>query len=270
MLNSLKLLSRSINIGFRLILCLLFVNNGSLSAADKIIQIVSENNYPVNYIDQKDGALKGYTADLIRAIMDDTGLQYEIKVKPWARVLSEAINNKNTIIYSVGRTSDREEKLHWIGKLFSVHNKIYGLRNDKAGIDVSLEQLKNSNISVSRDSLNYIYLKENNFMNLISVNSYEQTYELLLRGRTDYFASSVLGAYQFIKKNNLHADAVVPVLNLHSVNPTLYLAANVETDHAILMKIKASYQKLYDNGKYEEIMGPLLDDQNTLRQSTEK
>jgi len=37
-------------------------------AKNEVIKVVTENNYPVNYIDKNDKKLKGYTADLIRTI----------------------------------------------------------------------------------------------------------------------------------------------------------------------------------------------------------
>ena len=234
-------------------------------AINKTIKIVTERSYPLNYTNKNDPKLRGFATELIQAVMIDAGLKYEITIKPWARVLNEAIANKDTLIYSVGRTQERENKLLWIGEIITVKNNIYGLRNALKNSKVSLSDLKNANISVSKHSLNYNYLKSKNFKHLISVSSYEQTYQLLKRGRTQFFTSSVLGAHQFIIRNNLKAEDIIPVMRLQEHNPVLYLAANVDTNPKIIRKLKTSFQKIIDNGTYDRIMQPLLEDQSLLR-----
>jgi len=240
-------------------------DSNSESAINKTIKIVTERSYPLSYTNKNDPKLKGFATELVQAVMIDAGLKYEITIKPWARVLSEAIADKDTLIYSVGRTQERENKLLWIGKIITVKNNIYGLRKALKDSKVSLNDLKNANISVSKHSLNYNYLKSKNFKHLISVTSYEQTYELLKRGRTQFFTSSVLGAHQFIIRNNLKAEDIIPVMRLHEHNPVLYLAANLDTNPIIISKLKASFQNIIDNGTYDRIMQPLLEDQDLLR-----
>jgi len=240
----------------------------SESAINEPIKIVTERSYPLNYTNKGDPKLRGFATELIEAVMLDAGLNYEITIKPWARVLNEAFTNKDTLIYSVGRTEERENKLLWIGKIITVKNNIYGLRNAHKDSKVSLSDLKSANISVSKNSLNYNYLKGKNFKHLISVHSYEQTYELLKRGRTQYFTSSVLGAHQFIIRNNLKPEDIIPVMRLHEHNPVLYLAANIDTNPKIISKLKVSFQNIIDNGTYDRIMQPLLKDQSLLREKS--
>jgi len=249
-------------------LLFLFLGSAFVVASENTIQIVTEEGFPLNYLAEDGHTIIGYGTELVRAVMDDTGLKYHITVKPWTRAFREASTDKNTLIYSIGRIPDRESNFIWLGKIITVKNKIYGLNHGRDTEKITLGQLKNSNISVAKHSLNYDYLTTLHFKNLIFVNSYEQTFELLQRKRIEYFTSSVLGLHQFLKKNNLKTDDIIPVMSLHSSNPTLYLAANVDTDEEIVRKIQASYQKIVDSGVYNKIMKSILDEQKVLHKST--
>jgi len=59
-------------------------------------------------------------------------------------------------------------------------------------------------------------------------------------------------------------------MGLHDYTPTLYLAANIDTDEEIIKKVKASFEKIVKNGSYHKIMQPLLDEQKDMRLSSEQ
>lgn len=241
-----------------IIICLLSLCISNFSYAENSIQIVSEENYTLNYTN-KDGSLKGYAAELIQAVMDDSGLDYHVTVKPWPRAFLEAKNTMGTLIYSVGRTPEREKQFIWIGKIITLESFVYTLRKAEGVNKISMAELKNQSIAVLKNTMNYHYLKNNDFKNLVYVSSYEQGFKLLERGRVNYFTSSDMGIMQYIKKNNLDARMVEPVMPLHEVNSDLYLAANIHTNPDIIKKTQASFQRIIENGTYKKIMQPLLE-----------
>jgi polar amino acid transport system substrate-binding protein len=239
------------------IICLLSLCISNFIYADNSIQIVSEENPTLNYTD-KDGSLKGYAAEIVRAVMEDSGLDYQMAVKPWPRAFLEVQNTKDTLIYSLGRTAEREEQFIWIGKIITFKNFVYTLRKADGANKISMDELKKNNVAVLKNTMNYHYLRKNDFKNLVYVTSYEHAFKLLERGRINYFTSSVIGIMQHIKNNNLDAKIVEPVMPLHKVNSDLYLAANIQTKPDTIKRIKASFQRIIDNGTYKKIMQPLV------------
>ena len=224
---------------------------------EKPIQILSEESYTLNYT-HTDGQLKGYAAELIRAVMDDTGLDYQVTVKPWTRTFQETIATKDTLIYSIARTAEREEQFIWIGKIITLKNFVYGLSTSDDSKKISVDELKQHYIAVAKDSVNHHYLKRNNFKKIVYISSYAHAFTLLKRGRVKYFTSSTMGVMQYLKKNNLNAKMIEPIMPIHNYNPTLYFAANIQTEPSIIKKVKGSFNRIIENGTYHKIMKPLL------------
>ena len=129
------------------------------------------------------------------------GIDVQIIIKPWARAYADASNIKNVLLFSVARMEERENDLTWIFKILTVENKIYTLSSNKPNQEISLDELKQSKIAVVKNGMNDNYLRKNNFQELVYINDLNHSVELLQRNRLDYFASSVVGFYQHIKKN---------------------------------------------------------------------
>ena len=229
-----------------------------LLCSENTIQIITEEGYPLNYLDPVSNKVVGVNTELVRAVMDDTGMNYEITIKPWPRAYADATNINNVLLFSVARMEEREHELTWIFKILTVENKIYSLSSNKPHQEISLAELKQSKIAVVQNGMNDRYLKKNNFQELVYVNNLNHSIKLIQRKRLDYFASSIVGVYQYIKKNNLNFSDYKTVLDLVGNNPTLYLAANPNTDQHIIKRITESYKKIYNSGIYHKIMAPLL------------
>jgi polar amino acid transport system substrate-binding protein len=229
-----------------------------LLCSENTIQIITEEGYPLNYLDPLSNSVEGFSTELVRAVMDDTGLDYEIVIKPWPRAYADATNIKNILLFSVARMEARENDLIWLFKILTVENKVYSLSSNRPHQEISLAELKQSKIAVVQNGMNDNYLKNNDFQELVYVNNLKHSLKLVQRNRLDYFASSIVGIYQHIKKNNLKLSDYKAVLDLEGNNPTLYLATNPNTDENIIKRITSSYKKIYNSGLYHKIMGPLL------------
>ena len=72
--------------------CLIVSSSYSiLLCSENTILIVTEEGYPLNYLDPVSNQVAGYCTELVRAVMDDTGMDYQIIIKPWPRAYAEAI-----------------------------------------------------------------------------------------------------------------------------------------------------------------------------------
>ncbi|MFT6898668.1 MAG: polar amino acid transport system substrate-binding protein [Paraglaciecola sp.] len=68
---------------------------------------------------QKDerGKLGGYLVELIQGILNQAGIQQQILAAPWERVIKEAHNKPNVLVFPLARTPDREADFHWLTPL---------------------------------------------------------------------------------------------------------------------------------------------------------
>lgn len=246
----------------------LILTDNQLLASDKItINIVTENAGPLNYEDKESKQVKGFAVELIKVIMEDAKLDYTINILPWVRAYREANTRENTLIFSMGRTAEREEMFKWIGQIVPMEYALYGLSKNQSKKTLSLEEIKNKTIGVTRNDLRHQYLANNNFNNLIFTRSYEHTQKLLLHGRIDYFIASIWEISNFKKTHNLIHTDVFSVLDLKALKTGLYYAFSKQTNDEVVSKVKNSFQKIVDNGTFYNIMKPILIELKEAKQS---
>ncbi len=235
--------------------------NSTTILAEPRIQIVTENTYPWTYYDESNGKLKGFSTELITAIMKEANLNFEITVLPWPRAFRRVKNDKNTLIYSMGRTAERENQFIWIGKIFNINNSVYGLKKDNKKIIKDISELKNCITGVVRNDIFNQYFEDHGFQHVIQLESYEQILQLLKRGRIQCYGSSKIGADYFFERNNIDTNSVVPIFTIDDLNTDIYFAANIDTNAGIIKKIKESFLRIKENGTYLKIMQPMFDGQ---------
>lgn len=89
----------------------LAISVAAARAAD--VRLYTENFPPYNY-QTDDGAIAGPAADKVRAIMEEAGLQYEMRLLPWPRSHREAMVDDKALLFGMFRTKKRETKYDWL------------------------------------------------------------------------------------------------------------------------------------------------------------
>ena len=228
-------------------------------AKEATINIVTEELIPFSYFDVDENKVKGYCTDLIRAVMKEADLDYNIQMLPWARAVKQASNDRNTIIYVIGRIPSRENKFIWLNKIRDVNYHLYTLKQNSDLIVADANQLKDRFIAVGLNDVNYIYLKKQNYKNLILVNDYDQMLNLLRRKRVDMIAANdlpVIGLFNNVPKDEID---IIPVKGYVVPSIAVYFAINPKSDTAIINKLQTSFQKLIENGTYNKILAPIFE-----------
>ena len=81
---------------FRVLLVIglsVFFNGSALASENKItINVVTENTFPLQYLEGE--AVKGPATELLEAVLQQAGVEYQIQVLPWARAYQIAKQQK--------------------------------------------------------------------------------------------------------------------------------------------------------------------------------
>jgi len=66
------------------------------SASDEKITVLTEQLYPLSYtaVRKNGGVVKGYAAELVKAVLEESGFDYEIRMTPWSRIISSLEKQK--------------------------------------------------------------------------------------------------------------------------------------------------------------------------------
>ena len=233
-----------------------FVSAGEI---DNVINIESESVFPINYRPSPDSPIQGVAYDLVKALMDESHLQYNMEVYPWSRAYNNALTTQNVMIYPIGRTVEREEKLNWIGKIVTMTYNIYCLNNSLSSASLSQAIIKEKIIGIPRNGLRATHLKNLNFKNLLLTNGNQHTHKLLVHGRIDCLVASKWGIDRLKNEYYIKEGTLIKYDQFNIPETDIYIAISLKTNPKIVNKLKESYRTIVSNGTYISLIQPLID-----------
>ncbi len=228
-------------------LAFLFVNQAS--AAVMSLSVVTEEAISLQYRSKTTNEMEGPAAAIVEKTIKAAGYDFSTKVLPWARAYKEAESTKNTLIYSMVRTPDREEKFHWLGVLSEPKYYLFALRNSDFSKSNNMTPFKDHRIGTLLNSASYHSLKDNGFTNLIALNNAKNVFELLKRKRVDFITANKRTFQKICAFNSVGCDEIIAVAPIKMPKSSLlYLAINKDSDPKLVSRLKAAYDKLIASG----------------------
>ena len=170
-------------------LAVLWVALAALALPAQSLTIYCEEDPPMQ-IKNADGSLTGMTVELVREIQKRVGNQDPIQMVPWARGLEALESQPNTILFSMGRTAERNPLFQWVGPIAESTFGLYGKADSPLQIKSLDEARKVRAIGVYRDDIRDQYLTRAGFANLDRINDNVANFKKLMMGRVDLYASS--------------------------------------------------------------------------------
>lgn len=236
-----------------IILTLLLIT--TLASAQNL-QVVTEVSPPLQ-IRNSNNEATGAMVDIVEMMLKKSNLTADIKIYPWARSYQLALNEKNTLIFSLLRDQAREEKFQWIGKLYSLEVYIATLKTrEDIKID-SITAAKSYRVGTIRGDLAETYLLDNGFSmneNLFISSNHNILWDLLYSGRIDAaFTNGLLWRHQ-IKYLELDPTAVQLSFKTTDFANDLYIAASLTTDKKIVDALASALEQMKADGSYQTIL----------------
>jgi len=201
--------------------------------------------HPYSY--EESGVQRGISTEFVKKIIKDSGYTYEIQQYPWARSYQKAVNEKNTLLYSIVRTPERENHFHWIGQVAPpIRSYLVKLKSNNQISTNQLIQLSQYKIGVTRDGVDQHILTDAGFRNLIPNTHRGLSVQQLIVGRVDMV---VLTEEELMKAKvydvNVEQLEKVTLLNENGV----YLAMSKKSDVALVERLTSSYKRLKLEGE---------------------
>ncbi len=253
-----KVLSKGVQTTFAIVVISLLSARPAI-AADEFLQVYTELNMPNNYLEYEEGPVVGYVTELVREVLNETGIDYSIEIVPWIRAVQAIDSSPNVIVYSMARTVEREDKYHWIGKTLPLEFYLYGLKDRMESLPKTLEEAINSPIGVIRADVVALYLESQQFENLVYVRDPSLNLSMIERNRIDLFPYARREIGLFARRNGFNEDRLIGMFKLDYISNDLFLVASKDTSDSILQKLRLAYQSVIDSGEHDEIMNPLFE-----------
>lgn len=155
------------------------------------LTIYCEDDPPMQLKDAN-GKLTGMTVEIVQEIQKRVGNTDPIQMVPWARGLSEAQKTPNVVLFSMGRTAERNPLFQWAcGPISESVFSLYVKADSKISIKSLDDAKKLKNIGVYINDVRDAFLTKEGFTNLERVNNNTVNFKKLMAGRIDAYASGV-------------------------------------------------------------------------------
>lgn len=177
------------------IICFLFFSLSMFAglAGAQEITVLTTTWTPYAY--EENGQMAGMGTEIVRAVLNDAGIDAQIKRYPWKRAILTARKEKDVLIYPLIRIREREHDFIWVAPIFKARLSLFRLKK-KTGIKISsLADGKKYTIGVLRGAAMHQYLLAHGFEDhkqLKINNTNRRSVELLFLDRVDLCAENPL------------------------------------------------------------------------------
>lgn len=83
------------------------------------------------YVYEEDQKIAGMATEIVRAVLDNSGIKAEISVYPWKRATTMAKDQLNTMIYPIFRNEERDPHFIWAVPMFNARVSLHKLKKRK-------------------------------------------------------------------------------------------------------------------------------------------
>lgn len=225
------------------------------ASAAEPVRVLTEEFPPYNY--SENGRITGLSTEVVEAVLKELGLQGQFQSMPWARAYETARTTPDVLIYSIGRTPERDKLFKWVGVVAPTVYYLYGHPGRYYRVD-SLEAAKSYQIGTVNEDVGEQFLVKQGFVkgkNLQSSVKYEHNYEKLKSGRVDLWIMSELTATYLARRagddpgQTLSKVYRIPELSSEGY----YMAFGAQTSDATVELFRKALETLRSNGTYDRI-----------------
>jgi len=196
------------------------------------LRVMTEEYPPFNYTDAS-GNLVGSSTEVVKAIINKLGENITIEVLPWAQSYEILLLEPDTALYSVARTSERDNLFMWVGPIGSYENWLYAKKGSTIRVS-SLDEAKTvKGIAVVKDEAGQQKLAQQGFINFVYTDSTANGLKKLAAGEVDLWLGTGSDVELVAKNAGVDPAAIEAVAFVHKVD--LYIGFNKNTPYATIL-----------------------------------
>ncbi len=214
------------------------------------ISIFTERNPPQNLIDSL-GNLKGSSVDMVRAMMDEMGVDYPITSTSWDIAFSQIQFVPNAMTFSTARTAARESLYKWVGPICKKSYVFYVRAESNITITTAEDAKTLESVGTITGWATQEELTELGFTNVVTRDEAWEVLEALCNGEVECAVLNDIGIQYLLTKIGRTAEDIRQEATLSSAET--YLAFSVDTDKKYIDEWQEAYETIVANGKLLEI-----------------
>jgi len=189
----------------------------------------------------------GLAIDIVKELFKRADMTMSLKIMPLKRAIktTREIKANNSCVFPIQRTQEREADFKWVGPIIISQSALFSLENH---LEIAvLNDALQYNILVTRGSAEEEYWQRLS-ANTESSNNDKLNILKLSRHRAKLWASDVMTAFYYAKKNNIKIKN-----NLMYMTSLKALACNIETPDSTISKLNTILEAMYHDGTIQVI-----------------
>jgi polar amino acid transport system substrate-binding protein len=203
------------------------------------------------------GIAVGPTAALIEALGRRIGRPGSLAVVPFARAITTAEHEPNTLIALIAPNPEREAKFQWVCPVLEYDVAVFRHR-DRPDIvaDQPADLAKWRVAGINRD-VKTEYLQRLGIPVQMAADEDEAT-RLLLYRRIDILLAHPATLRMRLRELGAHSDMLVPILRLRDISSRLYLAFGPSTSPETVETVRSACYDMIRRGETAQIMQTVM------------
>ncbi len=215
-----------------------------------VLMIYTEDYAPLSFRNEQ-GEISGFGTDLVREILSRRGEFYNIQLTSWSNAYQLASLNRNVCLYTMERTTARENLFQWVGPIGSNTSFFY----TRTGSGIELESIEDAkqlaHVGVVENWFSTQTLIEEGFTNLTTVSTPEELVHLLMNNEVDAVVITNI-TFPAILENLQYAYSDVEE-NLELMSTDFYISFSKETSTVIVEEWQESLNAIKADGTFQFI-----------------
>ncbi|MFZ6654122.1 substrate-binding periplasmic protein [Undibacterium sp. TJN19] len=238
------LLSRLRRVG--LLWALLFMS--SLASAQEL-QIFTEDWPPVSF--GNGNKADGMAVEMVQALQARIGSSHPVQVVPWARGYKALLEEPNTLLFTVGRSEEREKLMILLGPVAISTTSLYTRKGNAARLQAMGDDIQKLKVGAYRSSIFADTARKKGFQNIEQAPTPQVIANMLLAKRFDLWVEGSLVVSSVLKEIGHSVDEVEKVKVLDSLE--LYLAFSTQTPASTIKAWEDALRWLKKEGHFARI-----------------
>lgn len=236
------------------VICILLVLLFSCTRKQAPLTILTEDYPPLSFA--AGDSISGFAADVVSSIQAVLKINYKPTLLNWDEAYKRVISEPNIVLFSMDRTPEREELVHWIGPLGENKTFLY-VYKDSPLKAINLEDAKQLKaIATTTNWFSEQYLKAQGFQNLVSSAKPSDSIKQLVTGRVELSVFSELTFPQIAEDAGYVPSDFRPVFEVMS--SSYYIAISKGTDPKIIADWTKAFEQIKADGTLEKLKAKWL------------
>ncbi|MEN9658553.1 MAG: hypothetical protein RL571_2018 [Pseudomonadota bacterium] len=219
------------------------------SAPSHALTIYTENWPPISYV--ADNKLTGMGVEVVQALQSKLANKDPIQLVPWVRGYKALLDGPDVMLFSVGRSSEREKLMIMLGPIAISSTSVYTRKGNAERLLALGDDIYKQAIGGYRGSIFADTAAKKGFSNIDLAPTPQMTATKLMAKRFDLWVDGSVVVASVLKEIGHSANEVEKVMTLDSLE--LYLAFSPQTPARIIQEWEEALIWLKKEGLFQKI-----------------